>query len=79
MFVLTNKGKLELYSRYDAPKFCLDESLTEVSTEKPGLTKKSLGDPSVEYPDGHPVHVSSLMCMVGSPGCICINGTGYYW
>lgn len=73
MVVLTKDGNLEVYKRPNDPVF-KDENRQNPSNQRPGNPRTSQA-PST----GKPVKVSSFMSMVGSPGCVCVNGTEWYW
>ena len=73
MIVLKNDGNLEVYKQSGAPEFKEEDRQTP-SNEAPGNAKVSKAPGS-----GHQVKVSSFMSMVGSPGCVCVNGTEWYW
>ena len=73
MIVLKKDGSLDVYKKPGDPEF------KEADRQTP--SHKAPGNPKVSQApgSGHQVKVSSFMSMVGSPGCVCINGTEWYW
>ena len=73
--VLRKDGGLDVYS---VPNNELKEGSNTGprSTEAPGppLKSKNPGPPP-----GKMVNISSFLSMTASPGCVCFNGTEYYW
>ena len=71
LMVLRCDGNVDIYDNTSKP---LKDGPN--GTQHPGAPNKPLGH---DYPLAEGVKTSHIITMVGSPGCICINGTRYYW
>ena len=78
VLVLRGDGNIDVYPQHD---------LTLRNESGDGELKSKSQDGQLDPPgvplehlhNGHKVKVSHIVTMVGSPGCICVNGTRYRW